>query len=160
MYLCPRASCVMLNVQLNSAAGPLLLWNRWNSAAWSSSQNGFYNSSLNKTGTDQYTQHCALAQIAKFMGPTRGPPGSYRPQLAPMLAPRTLLTVRACTPVLLLISTDQNYSTAFDCRWIYFSSQILMRVYVRVCNKTISCTMNGVFPILHRRNLTHCSDIL
>ena len=30
------------------------------------------------------------AQIAKFMGPTWGPPGSCRPQMGPMLAPRTL----------------------------------------------------------------------
>ena len=31
-------------------------------------------------------------QIAKFMGPTWGPPGSCRPQLGPMLAPWTLLS--------------------------------------------------------------------
>ena len=32
------------------------------------------------------------SQIAKFMGPTWGPPGSYRPQMGPTLAPRTLLS--------------------------------------------------------------------
>ena len=31
-------------------------------------------------------------QIARFMGPTRGPPGSCRPQMGPMLAPWTLLS--------------------------------------------------------------------
>ena len=31
-------------------------------------------------------------QIAKFMGPTWDPPGSCRPQMGPMLAPRTLLS--------------------------------------------------------------------
>ena len=31
-----------------------------------------------------------LTQIAKFMGPTWGPPGSCGPQLGPMLAPWTL----------------------------------------------------------------------
>ena len=31
-------------------------------------------------------------QIAKFMGPTRGPPGSYRPQMGPMLTPWTFLS--------------------------------------------------------------------
>ena len=31
-----------------------------------------------------------LTQIAKFMGPTWGPPGSCRPQMGPMLAPWTL----------------------------------------------------------------------
>ena len=34
----------------------------------------------------------AMTQIAKFMGPTWGPPGSYRPQMGPMLAPWTLLS--------------------------------------------------------------------
>ena len=32
------------------------------------------------------------SQIAKFMGPTWGPHGSYRPQMGPMLAPSTLLS--------------------------------------------------------------------
>ena len=32
------------------------------------------------------------AQIAKFMGPTWGPPGSCRPQMGPMLAPWILLS--------------------------------------------------------------------
>ena len=31
-------------------------------------------------------------EIAKFMGPTWGPPGSCRPQMGPMLAPWTLLS--------------------------------------------------------------------
>ena len=33
-----------------------------------------------------------ISQIAKFMGPTWGPPGSCRPQMGPMLAPWTLLS--------------------------------------------------------------------
>ena len=32
------------------------------------------------------------SQIAKFMGPTWGPPGSCRPQIGPMLAPWSLLS--------------------------------------------------------------------
>ena len=32
------------------------------------------------------------AQMARFMGPTWGPPGSCRPQMGPMLAPWTLLS--------------------------------------------------------------------
>ena len=35
-------------------------------------------------------------QIAKFMGPTWGPPGFCRPQMGPMLAPRTLLSGNIC----------------------------------------------------------------
>ena len=34
----------------------------------------------------------ASTQIARFMGPTWGPPGSCRPQMGPMLAPWTLLS--------------------------------------------------------------------
>ena len=34
----------------------------------------------------------SLTQIAKFMGPTWGPPGSCRLQMGPMLAPWTLLS--------------------------------------------------------------------
>ena len=34
----------------------------------------------------------AMTQIARFMGPTWGPPGSCRPQMGPMLAPWTLLS--------------------------------------------------------------------
>ena len=36
------------------------------------------------------TEHTA-SQIAKFMGPTWGPPGSCRTQMAPLSAPWTLL---------------------------------------------------------------------
>ena len=36
--------------------------------------------------------HNKATQIAKFMGPTWGPPGSCRPQMGPMLTPWTLLS--------------------------------------------------------------------
>ena len=39
---------------------------------------------------DFYLKYLA-SQIAKFMGPTWGPSGSYRPQMDPVLAPWTLL---------------------------------------------------------------------
>ena len=39
-----------------------------------------------------YHSHYKTAQIAKLMGPTWGPPVSCRPQMGPMLAPRTLLS--------------------------------------------------------------------
>ena len=41
-------------------------------------------------------------QIARFMGPTWGPPGSCRPQLGPMLAPWTLLSGTVCMRTWLL----------------------------------------------------------
>ena len=46
------------------------------------------------TATDMVSPIPATAQIAKFMGPTWGPPGSCQPQMGPMLAPWTLLSGR------------------------------------------------------------------
>ena len=40
----------------------------------------------------KYELNWATSQIAKFMGPTWGPPESCRPQVGPMLAPWTLLS--------------------------------------------------------------------
>ena len=40
----------------------------------------------------QFYVICEVSQIAKFMGPSWGPPGSCRPQMGPMLAPWTLLS--------------------------------------------------------------------
>ena len=46
-----------------------------------------------KTNTIGLTyQGLISSHIAKFMGPTWGQPGSYRPQMGPMLAPWTLLS--------------------------------------------------------------------
>ena len=53
-------------------------WNNWSSAG----------TCVRELGCDLFR----LSQIAKFMGPTWGPPGSHRPQIGPMLAPRTLLS--------------------------------------------------------------------
>ena len=38
------------------------------------------------------SSHVDISQIAKFMEPIWGPPGSCRPQMGPILAPRTLLS--------------------------------------------------------------------
>ena len=47
-------------------------------------------------GLDVTFSNCVIlwktTQIAKFMGPAWGPPGSCRPQMGPMLAPWTLLS--------------------------------------------------------------------
>ena len=48
--------------------------------------------SLNELIIFLLTSFITMPQIAKFMGPTRGPPGSCRPQMGPMLAPWTLLS--------------------------------------------------------------------
>ena len=41
-----------------------------------------------------------LTQIARFMGPTWGPPGFCRPHMGPLLDPRTLLSEKDITAVL------------------------------------------------------------
>ena len=48
-------------------------------------------------------------QIAKFMGPTWGPPGSCRPQMGPMLAPWTLLSGYLRTSFLLVTTTRSTW---------------------------------------------------
>ena len=40
--------------------------------------------------------HLKVTQIATFMGLARGPPGSCRPQMSPMLTPWTLLSGKVC----------------------------------------------------------------
>ena len=46
---------------------------------------------MDHDATSIWPESVKSTQIAKFMGPTRGPPGSCRPQVGPMLAPWTLL---------------------------------------------------------------------
>ena len=54
-------------------------------------------SSLRRRLVDNNTQGF-ISQIANFMGPTWGPPGSCRPQMGPMLAPWLLLSgIYVCT---------------------------------------------------------------
>ena len=43
-----------------------------------------------------------INHVAKFTGPTWGPPGSSRPQMGPMLAPRTLLWGKLFTHIIIL----------------------------------------------------------
>ena len=47
--------------------------------------------------SDAVYRHNSATQIAKFMGPTWGPPGSCRTQMGPTLAPWTLLSGKAIT---------------------------------------------------------------
>ena len=54
---------------------------------------GFHSTVLTTTApqTSPVPWDQRVTQIAKFMGPTLGPPGSCRPHMGPMLAPWTLL---------------------------------------------------------------------
>ena len=49
----------------------------------------------------EYSEIHKSAQMAKFMGPTWGPPGSYPPQMDSMLAPWTLLSQQSMLLLLL-----------------------------------------------------------
>ena len=54
---------------------------------------------------------CSFAsQIAKFMGPTWGPPGSCRPQVGPMLAPWTLLSGMSLPRLLLDVALVEAWN--------------------------------------------------
>ena len=65
-------------------------------------------------------------QIAKFMGPTWGPPGSCRPQMGPMLAPWTLL-LGDSTADLLSLRLLINYNTAHEtCTKFSFCCAVLL----------------------------------
>ena len=58
--------------------------------------------------------HYESTQIAKFMGPTWGPPGSCRPQMGPMLAPWILLSGQwliHCTVYILMCVCMFNHVT-------------------------------------------------
>ena len=71
-------------------------------------------------------------QIAKFMGPTRGPPGSCRPQMDPVLAPWTLLSGSICKLLLFFFF--------FDLHWHVAATPLL---YIERClssNSSLFCT--------------------
>ena len=57
-------------------------------------------------GHHRNSSFCAMwTQIAKLMGPTWGPPGSCRPQMGPMLAPRTLLSGNIYSHLSIFVAT-------------------------------------------------------
>ena len=74
-------------------------------------------------------------QIANFMGPTWGPPGSCRPQMGSMCAPWTLLSGAWCFAE---GQTCYTHSELFCMQWNYFSSCPIVEVTPFLCN----CTKN------------------
>ena len=103
---------------------------------------------------------CVLSQIAEFMGPTRGLPGSCRPQMGPMLAPWTLLsglmlawTTTGCQWYMYAVMCDViiwrnslvecliQYTLAVDFNDAVFSNlQMTMSIFC-----SISCRADGLF---------------
>ena len=62
-------------------------------------------------------------QIAKFMGPTWGPPGSCRPQMGPMLAPWTLLSGKVWRR--LVHNSERNQGNSSSQEFIAFSGAFM-----------------------------------
>ena len=94
------------------------------------------------------------SQITRFIGTTWGPPGSCRPQMGPMLAPRTLLSVlRPGSSICLHITYRsiiiiQIYLKALNiliwvgifCRVCQFSQLSFMQ-YMRLCVFSLSISL-------------------
>ena len=71
-----------------------------------------------------------ITQIARFMGPIWGPPGSRRPQIGPMLASWTLLSGKVSgekwkTPIYVLV-----YCTSHTATIVVFGLQSIGRVWL------------------------------
>ena len=83
--------------------------------------------------------YCVFAigtQIARFMGPTWGPPGSCRPQMGPMLAPWTLLSGKYCSylhcfGIQIIISCGDSYIFAHVYIFKMGCLKMLLHIYYR-----------------------------
>ena len=116
------------------------------------------------------------SQIAKCMGPTWGPPGPFRPQMDPMLAPCTLLllgiTRSSATMVLIvryLVSCDERFqiTTPPQCRESIENTKIKYfyvskgKFHMTRLTKTYLST-NSILQKQCSRHLpfhVHCTDI-
>ena len=78
--------------------------------------------------------NCMLSQIARFMGPTWGPPGADKIQVGPMLAPWTLLSGVAMEP---LLSRTSLFS-------IHDNDVIMGTIASKITSLTI-CLLNRLF---------------
>ena len=100
--------------------------------------------------------HHKTTQIARFVGPTWGPPGSCRPQMGPMLAPWTLLLGELQWPKImetaktlaltLEISPPRVFMTPYY-QWLHlveFKSSGYLYCVIRRHNRT-----NRFIPIQH-----------
>ena len=74
------------------------------------------------------------SQIAKFIGPTWGPPGSCQPQMGPMLAPWTLLSNLWCPLPWCRDCTLSSYPISE----FWFSKTMIRHRGAIVCNAILS----------------------
>ena len=102
-----------------------------------------------------------IAQIAKFMGPTWGPPGSRRPQMCPMLAPWTLLSgintvhhaIKTNNASSVLVIIEVHIHTIKMC---FYSTRPYHGPRCMRLRSSITLEMNSLRPLGHP---CHCQDI-
>ena len=86
-------------------------------------KNGSNIATMNDNSSSFDFHHTAprkCSQIAKFTGPTWGPPGSCRPQMGPMLVPWTLLS-----------GLWMSYSAQHNSKFTYLSYKMICYSVVR-----------------------------
>ena len=103
------------------------------------------------------------SQIAKFMGPTWGPPGSCRPQMGPMLAHEPCY--QGCYCSLWIMSLDKWYQVMKVMKsnyihiWVeWFAVAQLWCIgidFVLFCHGLVSID----FALIHQDNITYIRDI-
>ena len=96
--------------------------------------------------------HKQPAQIAKFMGPTWGPPGSCRPQMGPMLAPWTLLSGRfewflRCGRQTEIKSVDESFVAGAERSTVLWGSNFLTQTHKSISFESL-CTRWDLNKIL------------
>ena len=96
----------------------------------------------------QYSNH---TKVTKFMGPTWGPPGSSRPQMGPMLAPWTLLSMYDCpnsrVPNLKNISVDLSYVITNDIYKTETRAHNLVHIFEKYIPGIVVVSCRGKIPV-------------
>ena len=102
-------------------------WRIWGNGSHVSIQNRKY--SYNKTkhynNLMGFCKKDVIPQIAKFMGPTWGPPGSCRNQMGPMLAPWILLSASIVNTLESCLSCTNPSNWSCYGTWLVFLCNIL-----------------------------------
>ena len=83
------------------------------------------------------------SQIAKFMGPTWGPPGSCRPQMGPMLAPWTLLSGMPWVHINLWVSDKGLCGQGHGSEYIDWVESLHVNTWQLIIISTLSPKQSG-----------------
>ena len=91
-----------------------------------------------------YRKTAMQTQIARFTGPTWGPPGADRTQGGPMLAPSTLLSGKLLC--VFDVSLDKLLNKQFSCQWSempWHSYDIIVMLKAHITTTAESKIMDG-----------------